>query len=151
MTMGSGLRGSSCWPRSSASSARWSWWLLTGRFPDAAIAPAQYRSSLAGSLAWLAPCVEDFFANGGKYSKFVTTSTDGAIEAGDVTKISKKEYKVGVNVSVNVTLLRKDLEAAGIIKDVRRREHYLKPSIRKKEKRIAAEKRRRRSANRAKR
>lgn len=34
-------------------------------FPDAAIAPAQYRSSLAGSLAWLAPCVEDFFANGG--------------------------------------------------------------------------------------
>jgi hypothetical protein len=43
-------------------------------------------------------------------------STDGAIEAGDVTKISKKEFKVGVNVSVNITLLRKDLEAAGIIK-----------------------------------
>ena len=57
-----------------------------------------------------------FFANGGKYSKFVVASTDGAIEAGDVTKISKKEFKVGVNVSVNVTLLRKDLEAAGIIK-----------------------------------
>ena len=46
---------------------------------------------------------------------------------------------------------KKKVEAAGIIKDVRRREHYLKPSIRKKEKRIAAEKRRRRSANRAKR
>ena len=59
---------------------------------------------------------KDFFANGGKYSKFVIASTDGAIEAGDVTKISKKEYKVGVNVSVNVSLLRKDLEAAGIIK-----------------------------------
>lgn len=59
---------------------------------------------------------KDFFANGGKYSKFVVASTDGAIEAGDVTKISKKEYKVGVNVSVNVSLLRKDLEAAGIIK-----------------------------------
>jgi len=43
-------------------------------------------------------------------------STDGAIEAGDVTKISKKEFKVGVNVSVNVASLRKDLEAAGIIK-----------------------------------
>ena len=59
---------------------------------------------------------KDFFADGGKYSKFVTSSTDGAIESGDVTKISKKEYKVGVNVSVNITLLRKDLEAAGIIK-----------------------------------
>lgn len=59
---------------------------------------------------------KDFFANGGKYSKFVVASTDGAIEAGDVTKISKKEFKVGVNVSVNVALLRKDLEAAGIIK-----------------------------------
>ncbi len=58
---------------------------------------------------------KSFFANGGKYSKFVTTSTDGAIEAGDVTKVSKKEYKIGVNVSVNVNLLRKDLEAAGII------------------------------------
>jgi hypothetical protein len=57
-----------------------------------------------------------FFANGGKYSKFVIASTDGAIEAGDVTKISKKEFKVGVNVSVNVSLLRKDLESAGIIK-----------------------------------
>jgi hypothetical protein len=57
-----------------------------------------------------------FFANGGKYSKFVVASTDGAIEAGDVTKVSKKEYKIGVNVSVNVALLRKDLEAAGIIK-----------------------------------
>ena len=59
-----------------------------------------------------------FFANGGKYSKFVVASTDGAIEAGDVTKISKKEFKVGVNVSVNVSLLRKDLEAAGIIKSL---------------------------------
>ena len=59
---------------------------------------------------------KDFFANGGKYSKFVVASTDGATEAGDITKISKKEFKVGVNVSVNVSLLRKDLEAAGIIK-----------------------------------
>ena len=57
-----------------------------------------------------------FFANGGKYSKFVVASTDGAIEAGDVTKVSKREYKIGVNVTVNVSLLRKDLEAAGIIK-----------------------------------
>ena len=54
---------------------------------------------------------KSFFANGGKYTKFVTTSTDGAIEAGDVTKVSKKEYKIGVNVSVNVSLLRKDLDS----------------------------------------
>jgi small subunit ribosomal protein S21 len=44
---------------------------------------------------------------------------------------------------------KKKVEAAGILKDVRRREYYLKPSIRKKEKQRAAEKRRRRSAIRA--
>jgi len=44
---------------------------------------------------------------------------------------------------------KKKVEAAGILKDVRRREYYLKPSIRKKEKQRAAEKRRRRSAMRA--
>ncbi len=44
---------------------------------------------------------------------------------------------------------KKKVEAAGILKDVRRREYYLKPSIRKKEKRRAADKRRRRSAMRA--
>lgn len=40
---------------------------------------------------------------------------------------------------------KKKVEAAGILKDVRRREFYLKPSIQKKEKQRAAEKRRRRS------
>ena len=44
---------------------------------------------------------------------------------------------------------KKKVEAAGILKEVRRKEHYLKPSVRKKEKQRAAEKRRRRSANRA--
>ena len=44
---------------------------------------------------------------------------------------------------------KKKVEAAGILKEVRRREFYLKPSIRKKQKRAAAAKRRRRSATRA--
>ena len=56
-----------------------------------------------------------FFADGGKYMKFVSTSTDGAVAAEDRMKIGK-EYKVGVIVSVNVSALRKDLEGAGIIK-----------------------------------
>ena len=43
---------------------------------------------------------------------------------------------------------KKKVEAAGIIKEVRQHEFYLKPSIRKKEKERAAEKRRRRSLNR---
>ncbi len=34
-------------------------------FPDARAEPAVYHSTLAGNLAWLAPCVDDFFANGG--------------------------------------------------------------------------------------
>ena len=65
-----------------------------------------------------------------------------------MTKIIVKE---GEPLERALKRFKKKVEAARIIKDVRRREHYLKPSIRKKEKRIAAEKRRRRSANRAKR
>ena len=65
-----------------------------------------------------------------------------------MTKVILKE---GEPLERALKRFKKKVEAAGIIKDVRRREHYLKPSIRKKEKRVAAEKRRRRSANRAKR
>lgn len=43
---------------------------------------------------------------------------------------------------------KKKVEAAGILKEVRKREFYMKPSIRKKEKQRSAEKRRRRSASR---
>lgn len=35
-------------------------------FPDAATAPCQYESLLAGNRAWLAQAVDDFFANGGE-------------------------------------------------------------------------------------
>ena len=56
-----------------------------------------------------------FFADGGKYMKFVSTSNDGSVAAEDRMKVGK-EYKVGVVLSVNVAELRKDLEAAGIIK-----------------------------------
>jgi hypothetical protein len=56
-----------------------------------------------------------FFADGGKYMKFVSMSNDGAIAAEDRMKVGK-QYKIGVILSVNVTALRKDLEDAGIIK-----------------------------------
>src|SRR5690606_21238281 len=55
---------------------------------------------------------EPFFAEGGKYMKFVSMSGDNAPV---VAKVGK-EYKVGVVVVVMTDLLRKDLEAAGIIK-----------------------------------
>jgi len=57
----------------------------------------------------------NFFAEGGKYMKFVSLSNDGSVAAEDRLKVGK-EYKIGVVVSVNVASLRKDLEAAGIIK-----------------------------------
>ena len=60
---------------------------------------------------------ETFFkSNGGKYMKFVTLANNGQIGPGDRIKISKKEYKIGVIVSVNVLALRKQLEADGIVK-----------------------------------
>ncbi len=58
---------------------------------------------------------KDFFADGGKFMKFVTVSGDGSISAEDRIKVGK-EYKIGIVVSVSKDQLRKDLEAAGIIK-----------------------------------
>lgn len=58
---------------------------------------------------------DDFFADGGKYMKFVNVTGDGSVAAEDRLKVGK-EYKIGVVVSINVNLLRKDLETAGIIK-----------------------------------
>ncbi|HNP47341.1 MAG TPA: hypothetical protein PKK99_00790 [Bacteroidia bacterium] len=59
----------------------------------------------------------EFFADGGKYMKYVSTANDGAIGAGDRVKVGK-EYKVGVIVTVAKDNLRKDLENAGIIKSL---------------------------------
>lgn len=59
---------------------------------------------------------ETFFQNGGKYMKYVFDSSDGNINPADCMKVGK-EYKVGVMISVSKDLLRKDLEAAGIIRN----------------------------------
>jgi len=56
-----------------------------------------------------------FFADGGKYMKYVTLSTDGAIAAKDIMKVSRKEYKVGVVVTVRKDELRKYLETEGVM------------------------------------
>ena len=57
----------------------------------------------------------NFFADGGKYMKFVSVSGDGSVAAEDRMKVGK-EYKVGVIISVSKDNLRKDLEDAGIVK-----------------------------------
>ncbi|MFC4268641.1 hypothetical protein [Polaribacter marinivivus] len=62
---------------------------------------------------------DSFFKEGGKYKKFVNLTTGGAVESGDrmQVRIGKKKYlKVGLVISVNKDLLRKELEAAGIIR-----------------------------------
>jgi hypothetical protein len=57
-----------------------------------------------------------FFAEGGKYMKFVNLTNDGSVSAEDRLKIDKNTYKIGVLVSVNSAALRKDLEEAGIVR-----------------------------------
>lgn len=47
-----------------------------------------------------------------------------------------------------VKKFKKKVEASGVLREVRKREFYLKPSIKKKEKERAAEKRRRRTFSR---
>ena len=61
---------------------------------------------------------KSFFATGGKYMKFVTASNNGRVRPEDVSKVSKKEFKIGVIVSVDVDGLRRDLESAGILQNL---------------------------------
>ncbi|WP_346855101.1 hypothetical protein [uncultured Draconibacterium sp.] len=56
---------------------------------------------------------ETFFTDGGHYLTFVSQSGDGTL---DRIKVSNKQYKVGVIVSVKHSALRSELETAGIIK-----------------------------------
>jgi small subunit ribosomal protein S21 len=65
--------------------------------------------------------------------------------------VTKVVVKDGEPLEKALKRFKKKVEAAGILKDVRKREHYVKPSVRRKEKQLAAEKRRRRSAARARR
>ena len=65
--------------------------------------------------------------------------------------MTKVVVKDGEPLEKALKRFKKKVEAAGFLKDVRKREHYIKPSVRRKEKQLAAEKRRRRSAARARR
>lgn len=61
---------------------------------------------------------ELFFSENGDYKKFVTLTTDGAIAPEDRMRVGKKEYKIGLIVSVDIAGLRNELEAAGVIKSL---------------------------------
>ena len=57
----------------------------------------------------------DFFKDGGKYMKYVNFVNNGIPAPGDIIKVGK-EYKIGVRVSVAKDALRKEMEAAGVVK-----------------------------------
>ena len=59
---------------------------------------------------------DQFLADGGAYMRFVTLTTNGALDAGDILKINKKDYKVGVQVTVSYDELRKYLEQNRVTK-----------------------------------
>ncbi len=58
---------------------------------------------------------DGFFDDRGGFNRYVAVSNDGALDSGDVLKVGK-EYKIGVVVSVMKDDLRKELEAAGIVR-----------------------------------
>lgn len=58
---------------------------------------------------------KEFFRDGGAYQKFIQVVNNGVPDAGDVIKVGK-EYKVGIKVLVSKDALRKEMEAAGIIR-----------------------------------
>ena len=58
-----------------------------------------------------------FFNKKGKYINYVSISNDGSINSNDRYRVGK-QIKVGINVVVRKAQLRKELQAAGIIKDL---------------------------------
>ncbi len=75
---------------------------------------------LAGDNANLYQEHKDFFNSffrvGGKYMQFVNITNDGTPLPGDMIKVGKKEYKVGIVVSVRKDALRKYLEDEKILR-----------------------------------
>lgn len=60
---------------------------------------------------------DNFFSDTGDYLKFASLSGDGRIGPGDIMRVGKRrEYKIGVVVTVMTSRLRKYLESAGVIK-----------------------------------
>lgn len=58
----------------------------------------------------------DNFFNTGQYLQYVSLTNKGELGAGDIIKVRKKEYKVGMVVLINYSALRKRLEDDKIIK-----------------------------------
>ena len=57
----------------------------------------------------------DFFNKGGDYMRFVEYTGDGEIGMGDLIKVGKKEFKVGVVLKVDFDGLRAYLEEQGVV------------------------------------
>lgn len=60
---------------------------------------------------------DDFFESG-DYLQYVQLTNNGQLNAGDVIKIDKKRYKVGMVVLINYNALRDRLEKDKIIKSL---------------------------------
>ena len=60
---------------------------------------------------------DDFFADGGKYLKYIDSRGDLEVGPGDRIK-EGQYYKIGVIIPVKVALLRKDLENSQVIKSL---------------------------------
>lgn len=60
----------------------------------------------------------DNFFNSGSYLQFVTATNNGSFSPGDIIKIDKKTWKVGMVVKVNVVALRKKLSEDGVAKSL---------------------------------
>lgn len=61
---------------------------------------------------------DKFFKDGGDYLRFVHLTGDHMVGPGDLIKVGKKEYKVGVVVSVDYQALRKYLESQKVIQSL---------------------------------
>lgn len=59
---------------------------------------------------------KEFFKDGGEYMRYVQLTTNGIPNTGDILKTSKKEYKVGIIVTIDYAALEKMLKDKGINK-----------------------------------
>ena len=78
----------------------------------------------------------------------VSPSQPRSSEGGEVLGMTWVRVKENEPIDSAVRRFKKQCEKAGLLKELRKREHYEKPSVRRKKKAIAARKRALRSATR---
>lgn len=91
--------------------------LFKGLSADGTGSTSNYPALVPGGYSSHKEYFDRFFES--DYMQYIQLSNKGAMGAGDVIKISKKDYKIGMLVKINYNALRQRMEKDGIAASAR--------------------------------